>query len=219
MTVAFERTDIGGRRHYVTPHGKLPSVTTILSATKPAKDREGLAKWRAKVGAEEADRVTREACSRGTDLHLMIEAYLRDGVEGEGPWWRSVASFVRSVDRTRPFLIEHPVASVRGYAGCLDFLGFCGDAETLVDWKTSRKRKRRDWIGDYCAQAAAYAAAVNEDRMAEGRTDLVTRGVVVVAYEDMLADVFVLEKDELVKAWREFNGRLREYQVRFGKVA
>lgn len=213
----MERVDVQGRRHYVTPHGRLPSVTTILSATKPAKDREGLARWRNKVGQAEAAKITSDAAARGTTLHGMVETYLRDGTEGEGPWWRSVASFVRSVDRTRPYLIEHPVASSLGYAGCLDFLGFCGDEETIVDWKTSRKRKRRDWIADYEMQAAAYAGAVNLARRAAG-VPLVQRAAIVIGYEDALADVFVLVHADLVKAWQGFSGRLREYQVRYGRA-
>lgn len=215
----FERITIDGRRHYVTPLGKLPSVTTILKATQPVKDREGLAKWRAREGEAKAAAILAESSRRGNELHAMVENYLRSEKEGSGPWWQSVASFVRSIDRTRPFLIEHPVCSPAGFAGCLDCLGFAGEYETLCDWKTARKRKRVEWIRDYELQAAAYTGAVNQARAAEGRTDLVQRAVVVVAYEDTQADVFHLDADTLKVRWREFMGRVREYQLRYGRSA
>lgn len=214
--MSFERVEIAGRRHYVTPLGKLPSVTTVLKATMPAKDREGLAKWRAREGEEKAAKILADSSKRGNALHASVEHYLKTGEEGTGPWWNSIASFVRSVDRSRPYLIEYPVWSPDGFAGCLDALGYAGEYETLMDWKTARKRKRREWVQDYERQAAAYTGAVNQARVAAGRTDLVTRAVVVVAYEDMQADVFHLDADDLKKRWREFKGRLREFQMRYG---
>lgn len=216
----FERVEIGGKRHYVTPLGKLPSVTTILSATQPAKDREGLAHWRRKVGEVEAKRVLADSAARGTRLHGMVEDYLHTGVEGQGPWWDSIAPFVRSVDRTRPHSIEQSICSRYGYAGAYDFLGYAGDEETLSDWKTSAKRKKLEWIRGYQLQAAAYTGAINEARMAAAQgAQLVKRAAIVVAYEGTPADVFVMDAAELKAAWREFMGRVGEYQLRYGKAA
>lgn len=215
----YERVDVGGKRHYVTPHGRLPSVTTILKETMPTKDREGLAHWRRKVGNAEAERVLVDASARGTRLHGMVEDYLHTGVEGEGPWWNSIAPFVRSVDRTRPHLIEQSICSHHGFAGAYDFLGYAGDEELVADWKTSAKRKKREWITSYVHQAAAYCGAINESRMqAAHGAKLVRRAAVVVAYEGTPADVFMLEADDLKAAWREFMGRLKQYQLRFGRA-
>lgn len=97
----LERVEIAGRRHYITPIGNLPSVTTVLKETQSERDRSGLAFWRRKVGNAEADRVQVDSAARGSRLHTMIETYLKDGTEGSGPWWQSVASVVRSVDATR----------------------------------------------------------------------------------------------------------------------
>lgn len=216
----YERVDVGGKRHYVTPLGRLPSVTTILGATKPAKDKEGLAMWRRKVGEVEANRVLADSAARGTRLHGMVEDYLHTGVEGSGPWWESIAPFVRSVDRTRPHSIEQSVCSRYGYAGAYDFLGYAGDEETTCDWKTSAKRKPRSWVRDYELQAAAYTGCINEVRMAAAHgAQLVRRAAIVIAYNGTPADVYVMDAAELKAAWREFIGRVGEYQVRYGKAA
>jgi genome maintenance exonuclease 1 len=217
--VKLERIETAGRRHYITPIGNLPSVTTILKETQSARDREGLAFWRRKVGEAEANRVQADSAARGSRLHSMIETYLRDGTEGSGPWWDSVASVVRSVDRSRPFSVEESVYSPLGYAGSYDLLGYAGDDEALVDWKSARKRKLRSYVKDHEQQAAAYVKAVNTARHAAGSASFVRRAVIVVAYEDRAADVFPLDIADLTKAWREFSARLQTYQLRFGKVA
>lgn len=215
--MSFERVDIKGRRYYATPLGLLPSVTTVLKETQAAKDRAGIERWRRKEGAVEADRITAESAARGTRMHEMIEHYMKTGEEGSGPWWKSIASVVRAVDRTRPYSIEQAVCAAAGYAGTYDFLGYCGDDEALLDWKSARKKKRREYVKDHFCQAAAYAGALNLERRAAG-LPLIQRARIVVAYEDVPADVFAMDADDLKKAWREFAGRLGMYQARYGKV-
>lgn len=213
----LERIEIAGRRHYVTPLGNLPSVTTILGETKSQRDRDGLAFWRRKVGSAEADRVQVDSAARGSRLHSMIETYLKEGTEGSGPWWESVASVVRSVDRSRPFSIEESIYSPLGYAGSYDLIGYAGDYELLADWKSARKRKKRAYIKDHEQQAAAYAGCVNATRRAENPdAPLIQRAAIVVAYEDGPADVFDLDAAQLKAAWREFRGRLGVYKMRYG---
>jgi hypothetical protein len=215
--VKLERIEIAGRRHYVTPLGNLPSVTTILGETKSQRDRDGLAFWRRKVGSAEADRVQVDSAARGSRLHSMIETYLKEGTEGSGPWWESVASVVRSVDRSRPFSIEESIYSPLGYAGSYDLIGYAGDYELLADWKSARKRKKRAYIKDHEQQAAAYCGAVNQTRRTENPdAPLIQRAAIVVAYEDGPADVFDLDAAQLKAAWREFMGRLGTYKMRYG---
>ncbi len=73
----LDRTTIDGKRHYCLPDGsKVPSVTTILDRTKPAEDREALARWRKAVGEQRAQEITTEAASRGTRMHAYLEHYV-----------------------------------------------------------------------------------------------------------------------------------------------
>ena len=66
-----------GYRKYSLGEEKLPSVTTILSATKSEEEKAALANWRQRVGFKEANRIKTEASSRGTSMHSYIEDYLR----------------------------------------------------------------------------------------------------------------------------------------------
>jgi hypothetical protein len=51
---------------------KLPSVTTILAATQSQEKQASLAAWRARVGTNEAARITDQAATRGTSMHTNI---------------------------------------------------------------------------------------------------------------------------------------------------
>ena len=70
------REAIDGKRHYVISKEKLPSVTTILSATESPEKSEGLRKWREAKGEVEATRIVDEAASRGTAMHKILEKYI-----------------------------------------------------------------------------------------------------------------------------------------------
>lgn len=60
-------------RQYRTPEGiNLPSITTVLSVLS----RDGIAKWRKRVGDEEADKIMHRASTRGTAVHECIEKYI-----------------------------------------------------------------------------------------------------------------------------------------------
>ena len=70
------RALVQGKRHYSLDGSNLPSVTTILSATKSEEDKAALAAWRERVGKVEADRIKKEASSRGSSIHKFIEDFL-----------------------------------------------------------------------------------------------------------------------------------------------
>ena len=70
------RSLIGGKRHYDIGEEKLPSVTTILSATQSEEKQKSLADWRARMGAQSADRVRDIAAMRGTAMHKFLECYI-----------------------------------------------------------------------------------------------------------------------------------------------
>lgn len=157
---------IDGKRHYLTPSGeKLISITTLLSHFK----KNSIAEWRKKVGDAEADRITREASTGGTKFHSAAELYL-DG--------KDHTKFVQTEEEKSQFdcLKTHldnyldatwwqeiPLYSKRlGVAGRVDLIGVHKGKPTIIDFKTSRKWKKKDWIHDYFMQATFYAMAFYE---------------------------------------------------------
>lgn len=165
--VELKEIRIDGKRHYVTPEGnKYPSVTTILSATK---DNTGLIEWRKRVGDEEANKITGRATRRGTGMHLICEEYLKnnpDHKKGQS------ALAVELFNNIKPVLDEH-VDEIFGNeislysdelktAGKTDlFCRFMG-VGTIVDFKSSTREKREDWIEDYFLQSTCYAMMCEE---------------------------------------------------------
>ena len=72
---SLDRVEHSDGRRYLTSSGNAyPSVTTVLGVLS----RESIAQWRAKVGEEEADKVSRRATTRGTAVHSIIEKYMNN---------------------------------------------------------------------------------------------------------------------------------------------
>ena len=74
----LERETIDGVRYYKVPDNddllRLVSITSVTSH----KNRNFFANWRKKVGEEKADQITRQATSRGTDMHTLTEHHLKN---------------------------------------------------------------------------------------------------------------------------------------------
>ena len=160
------RSLINDERHYEVGSEKLPSVTTILSATASDEKRESLAKWKAKVGDVEADRIKNTAATRGTAMHSHLEYHLNGqgllDLSDEGQAARSMAQTI--IDKGLGDLQEiwgnevvlyYPDL----YAGQTDLCGIYQGRDSIIDFKQSNKPKRDEWIIDYYLQGAAYATA------------------------------------------------------------
>ena len=167
------RTSVNGKRLYKNPYGEpVPSVTTILSATKPARDRQVLANWRARVGDAEATKITNEAAGVGTQMHAMLESYVKNEeyapTEETGKTLLQARMMADKVIKS----IDTDLGEVWGaevnlcypelYAGTADLLGVWKGKPTVMDFKQSNKPKKREWIDDYFLQCTAYALAHNE---------------------------------------------------------
>ena len=213
QTLEIREVWSNGRRYYTTPFGKLPSVTSILKATEPAEDKARLAAWQEKMRekGEDPDAISRDSAARGKNLHSMVETYLKTGVPGKGAWWASVWAFMQGVDRTQEMLIEHSIASPAGYAGALDLKATHNVTECVVDWKTSLKPKRLEWIEGFCMQTSAYTAALNLARQKVGRP-CITSAAIVVAYERRACDVFWLTRDMLMDYYSRFLKRVDAFK-------
>ena len=169
----LSRTSEAGRRVYQTPDGsRVPSVTTVLEHTKPQEAREALQQWRNRVGNTRAQQITTEAANRGTRMHAYLENYIKASMMPDTPAnpfsWASHAMANTIVEQglnnkvTEFYGVEIPLYFPRLYAGTTDGVGMHLGTEAILDYKQTNKPKRREWIGDYFLQLAAYALAHNE---------------------------------------------------------
>lgn len=168
----LSRQSVDGRRLYATPDGRnLPSVTTILEATKPQEKREALQAWRQRVGVERAQQITTEASNRGTKMHTFLENYVRAGALSERPqnpfhrasWHMAGLVVDQGLRHCDEFWgLEVPLYFPGIYAGTTDCVGLHRGRPTIIDFKQTNKPKRREWIEDYFLQLCAYAEAHNE---------------------------------------------------------
>lgn len=168
----LSRTSEEGQRVYLTPDGrKVPSVTTILSATQPEEKKQVLQNWRKRVGVERAQQITSAAANRGSRMHSYLERYIKEGVfpeRGSNPYsWAShimaktvVEQGLKNVDEY--WGVEIPVFFPQLYAGTTDGCGIHLGDECILDYKQSNKEKKIEWIDDYFLQIVAYSLAHNE---------------------------------------------------------
>ena len=151
-----------GKRMYSVNGGKLPSVTTILGATK---DQSALDAWKKRVGEAEAERIKNEASTIGTEMHLVIEKYILGqgylNLSEPGAKARSMAHTIlkNCNDITEVWGNEISLAYPEKYAGATDLVAVANDKVTVFDWKQTNKKKRKEWIEDYYLQLAAYSLA------------------------------------------------------------
>lgn len=168
----LSRTSEEGQRLYLTPDGKrVPSVTTILSATQPEEKKAALQNWRKRVGVDKAQAITTEAANRGTRMHTYLEHYVKTGEmkdKGTNPFgWASHAMAQTVIDTglknvNEYWGVEIPLYFPSLYAGTTDCVGIHSGAESIIDFKQTNKPKRQDWIEDYYLQLVAYSEAHNE---------------------------------------------------------
>jgi hypothetical protein len=183
-------------RTYSTPDGsRYPSITTVLSILS----EEAIAKWRARVGTEVADAIGRKASGRGTLVHSIIERYLLN---------EDVTEFLphirQSLENVRPILderlgtiygLEVPLYSTHlGLAGRVDCIAEFDGVPSIVDFKTSKRVKKKENISNYFAQMAGYAV------MWEERTGRpITNTVVIMDVDDNEPLVFKEHRDNHIQ--------------------
>ena len=162
----LERETIDGVRFYKVPDEdeflKLVSITSVTSHWS----REKFAKWRKKVGEKKANDITRKATARGTDMHTMTEHYLLNEdlpkVAPMGDMLFKIAKpTLNKIDNIHA--LEGSLYSKElGVAGTVDCIAEYDGELSVIDFKTSKAPKPRDWIDGYFVQAAAYACMYYE---------------------------------------------------------
>lgn len=201
-----ETTDTG--RTYNAPNGKsYPSVTTVLSILT----EDSIRAWRNRVGEEQADIVSGKASRRGTKVHSIIEKYLNNEDTSE-----FLPHIQQSLKNLKPIL-DNDIGTIFGLEVALysDHLGVAGRCDciaqyngvpSIIDFKTSKYKKKKEKISNYFAQGAAYAI------MWEERTGMVIPNVVVIMDVDHeKPDVFVEHRDNYTKLLEE---TIDEYRTR-----
>ncbi len=207
------RSLLNDERVYDVSKEKLPSVTTILSATQPQDKLESLAKWKAKVGEVEADRIKNTAANRGTIMHSILEGYILkkevlDMTEA-GVQAHSMAKTI--IDKGLPDLEEiwgsEVVVSYPGlYAGATDLVGVYMGRDSIIDFKQSNKPKRIEWITDYKLQMVAYAMAHNYVHGSE-----IEQGVILMCTPDNFFQRFIINGSEFRALSHEWLARVDAY--------
>jgi genome maintenance exonuclease 1 len=170
---AYENMDCeystGSRRYIVEHNGETryyPSVTTVLGADPEKK--KSLAAWRKRVGEEEANRISKHATGRGEIVHQSCEDYLNNKEDHLSDRFDANAMFLDlkpKLDAHIGYVVaqEVPLVShVLKLAGRVDLIAEWDGELAIIDFKTSRRPKKEEWIGDYKKQIAAYAAMVYE---------------------------------------------------------
>ena len=197
----IKQINTSGKRLYETPDGNFPSITTVLSSLSKA----GIQAWRKRVGEEEANRISTQASRRGTRTHSIIEDYLKnqqDYLSGHMPDSIELFQSVQSILNTHIGKIYGLEVSLwskfLGVAGRCDCIAEYDDEISIIDWKTSSKPKKEEWIESYKLQGTAYA------KMYEERTgNKVTQVVIVIAVVDGTPQVFYANPDEHVERLQE----------------
>ena len=201
-----------GRQYVGQDENPVPSVTTILSETG---DKSALIAWRKRVGEAEAQRISNESAGLGTKVHNALEKYiLQEEYDIKGNNLISVMA-KRMVDS----MIEEGFCNVdelwgtevgliaQGlYAGTSDAIGLHNGTPAIIDFKTAKKLKKREWIEDYFMQGCAYALAHNE--MFD--TDIKKIAILMVDREAKFAE-YVIEGDEFDEYCEKWANRVADY--------
>lgn len=202
--------NLSSGRKYVTPNGKrLPSITTVLSILS----EESIQAWRKRVGDEEANRISSRASKRGTAVHSIVEKYINneeDFAKGFG------LDIVQSFKNLQPILDDR-IGRVYGQETALysEYLGVAGRCDciaefdgvvSIIDFKTSKRVKKKEDITSYFIQETAYSI-MYEERTGKPITNLVT--IMDVDYEQPL--VFKEHRDNWTS---DLMSTIQEYKRR-----
>ena len=163
----LEREHIDGVRYYKIPdEDELIKMVSITSVTSHF-NKEIFVKWRKRVGNEEADRITKAATGRGTDMHTLTEHYLKNEDLPKG--LRPISDFLFKISKGKLnkinniYALEGPLYSKElGIAGTVDCIAEYDGELAIIDFKTSKKPKPRDWIEHYFVQCMAYGCMLYE---------------------------------------------------------
>ena len=205
---SLEREHIDGVRYYSIPNEdelvKLVSITSVTSHF----NKEIFVNWRKRVGNEKADRITKAATVRGTDMHTLTENYLDNK---ELPKVPPISEFLFKIAKPKLNLIDNiyalegPLYSKQlGIAGTVDCIAEYDGELSIIDFKTSQKPKPREWIEHYFVQAMAYGCMLYEMK-----NIAVKKLVIIMACEN--GECVVYEENNKKKYIKLLNQYIRKF--------
>jgi len=206
-TLTRKTTDKG--RKYFTPEGNAyPSITTVLGVL----NKEGIIAWRKRVGEEEANKISQQASVRGTAVHKLAEDYLNNDPNWkEGAMPTNLFSFedikkimdkrLNNIWMQEVFLYSDRLKT----AGQVDCIAEFDGQLSIIDFKTSRKPKKEEWITSYFIQASFYAAAFYE------RTGIpIKQGVILITVDHNEPQVFKINTYDYLEHFLSVRKKFRE---------
>ena len=208
------RATVDGIRRYLLGEKKLPSVTSILDATKSEEDKAALAIWRERTGQKEAEAITKAASSRGSQMHNYLESYLlgRENLSffEDNEQYKKMAKEIIDKGLTNRldeiWGTECTLYYPEKYAGTADCVGVYEGKETIIDFKQSNKPKKFEYIDSWLLQTAAYSLAHNIVYNSQ-----IDSCVILVCTVDNLFQEFKIKGPELITYQNLFLGRLKKF--------
>jgi len=201
-----------GRQYVGEDQNPVPSVTTILDKTA---DKTHLIAWRKRVGDAEATRIATESANWGTKVHNSLEKYVLGEeyvVQGNNLIQHMARTAVDNMIQNglsqvdEVYGVEVGLIAQGLYAGTSDAIGVFNGVESIIDFKTAKKIKKREWIEDYFLQGCAYALAHNE----MFGSDIRQVAILMVDREGKYAD-FVIEGDEFDSYCEKWGERVTQF--------
>jgi len=201
--IDLERIVIDGVRHYMSPTGKAyPSVTTVLGRKT---DKTHLIEWRKRIGEAEATKISVKAANRGTAIHTICESYL---LNHDNYPAKSMPANIDTFKTLKPLIDQH-IGTIYGLehfmysdtlmtAGATDCIAEFDGIMSVIDFKTSTKLKKEDWIQNYFYQATAYALMTEERHQVD-----VPQIAIMIAVDNEEAQLFVKPKSIYVDEVRK----------------
>jgi genome maintenance exonuclease 1 len=200
------------KRVYQTPDGeKLPSVTTILGATK---DMTALNEWRKRIGEDKAAQITREAAGVGTAMHANLERFIigEQRQPGNNPVHVQANAMADVIIEnglsklSEVWALEQSLYFPGLYSGTTDGIGVFDGEPAVFDHKQTNKPKKEEWVEDYYLQLTAYILAHNEVYGTDIR-----RGVVFMCSRDLQYQQFDLLSQDFNKYQDIWLDKVQEY--------
>jgi genome maintenance exonuclease 1 len=201
-----------GRVYMDEEHNEYPSITSVLSILS----KDGIQAWRERVGEEEANKISRQAIQKGNAVHDLLELYVnneyRPSALGQGdplPYimkiFYDIAPII-DINLSKVYATEQRLHSKHlGVAGTADCVGVWNGKNSIIDWKTSNKWKKKEWVSNYFMQTAGYAI------MWEELTGMPITQLVVCIAGDKGPQIFIEHRDnwdkELIETIDKFKRR------------